>query len=287
MVRFIEWAAGLAVGGLLVGCIDPDTGVGQGSSGGWSSTTGFDDGPVGPLEGAGLDETGVEPPPDRSFFIAERIPMMKQAIVAFGLLASLTCGACNQGGRCEEMSRTLVTDPSEPLLIGGTLTEIRATVGGTRSGPMLWQESESYVRGFPAPGQTEITVTIAGPQSGWELDYEVVDAARNERLTCTDLLETELEIHLQSADGVLDASIVAPVDFDVADTATIVVDLTEEDVGTLQWDPIEEDAELLLWLTYGTLDGPYGSLRLRRVERDDSGQGGVGMTVDLATWVLE
>ncbi|MCX4244408.1 hypothetical protein [Paraliomyxa miuraensis] len=73
MVRFIEWAAVLAVGAVLGGCVDPDTGVGQGSSTGWTGTasSGGGDGLEGSLDGVGVDETGVDPPAERSFFIAE------------------------------------------------------------------------------------------------------------------------------------------------------------------------------------------------------------------------
>ncbi|MCX4244410.1 hypothetical protein [Paraliomyxa miuraensis] len=213
--------------------------------------------------------------------------MMRQLLVVFGLFVSVGVVACNRGGHCEEASRRLVTNPHEPLFIGGTLADVRATVEGTRSGPMQWHENEHHVRGFPRPGPTEITVTIVGPQSGWDLDYEAVNQARNERFICPQYFETELEIHLQSADGVLDASILAPVTFGDPDGVTIVADLSDEDLGALPWDPVDEGAELSLWLTYGSLDGPYGSLRYRRLERDDSGQSGVGMSVDLATWVLE
>lgn len=202
-----------------------------------------------------------------------------------GLLASTLLVACNQPGVCKEVSRTLITRPSSPVLMGGTLADVQATVGGTRSGPLQWLPSQQYVRGFPLPGQTEITVAIAEPTMAWDVRTEVVRPSRHDRITCPHYLESDLEIQLRSDDGVLDARIVAPVDIQAPDSVSIRVDVTDEDLGNLPWDPIEEDASLELVLEYGTLTGTEGSLRYSYQHSDDSGNG-VGFMTDLATWTL-
>jgi hypothetical protein len=206
----------------------------------------------------------------------------------FLLLVPVVLVSCNAPDGCVEASRTAVTDPSTALLIGGTYADALAAVGGMRSGPLQWLENEDHVTGFPPPGQAEITVTILEPDTAWNVDLERgPGVGRYERLFCPDVLEADLEIELQSDDGVLDARILAPTTFQRTSTATIVVDVTDEDLGMLEWSPVVEGASLSLWLSYGTATGDEGSLRLRRSESDDSGQGGVGTTVDLARWTVQ
>lgn len=201
------------------------------------------------------------------------------------LLASLVLLGCREPGGCREVSRTLVTDPGAPVLGHGTFADVQATIGGTRSGPLEWHDAEPYVRGFPPPGTTDITVTIVEPSEVWSVDLERYNVQRNERLYCGDYLETDLEVALRSDDGMLDAHIVAPVDFQTTDTVTLWADITDEDFGMLRFDPLEDDAELYLVLEYGTLTGPEGSLRYSYEESDDSGNG-VGFMTSLATFTL-
>jgi hypothetical protein len=199
------------------------------------------------------------------------------------LLALATLAACEPSG-CEEVSRTLVTDPSAPVLMGETFADLQAAVGGTRSGPLRWYDNNQYVRGFPAAGESKITVTIAEPIAAWDIEVETHNK-RNERLSCSGYLETALQITLRSDDGVLDASIIAPVSTQIAGEVSIWVDVTDEDLGMLPWNPVEDDAELYLVLEYGSLTGPEGSLRYSYEQSDDSGNG-VGFMTELATWTL-
>lgn len=210
---------------------------------------------------------------------------MTSSLGILGLLAATTLAACYESSSCKEISRTLITDPHAPLRNGGSLAELQATVGGTRTGPFQWLESESYVRGFPPPGETKITVTIAEPTFVWDVDYEPFDTQRNERLFCPDFLETELEIELRTDDGVLDTSVVISPWLDDPSSASLWIDVTDDDLGNLPWDPIEPDAELELVLSYGSLTGPEGSLRYSYEESDDAGSG-LGFMTDLATFTL-
>ncbi|MEM9460409.1 MAG: hypothetical protein AAGF11_39925 [Myxococcota bacterium] len=179
----------------------------------------------------------------------------------------------------------MVTDSGEPLLIGGTYGDVLATVVGERSGTLRWRESEQFVRGFPQPGETEIAVEIHEPSMAWDIEIEK-RARRNERLFCNHALETELEIELQTGDGSLDISVVVPVALDSVESATIVVDITEQELGDLRFDPVDADASLRLMLSYRAQTEPEGALLLSTNASDDDGSG-VGMTVDLATWTLE
>lgn len=202
-----------------------------------------------------------------------------------GLLASTLLLACSQPGVCEEVSRTLVTAPSDPVLMGGSFADVQATVRGTRSGPLRWHHTEQYVRGFPPPGQSEITVTITEPTLAWDVRTEAIRTSRYDRVSCPHYLETDLEIQLRSSDGVLDASIVVPVDIQTPDSVSLWVDVTDEDLGNLPWDPVREDARLELELAYGCLSCPEGSLRYSLEESDDAGNG-VGFMDVLASFTL-
>lgn len=208
---------------------------------------------------------------------------MTNPIRLFALLAAGGLAACEPGG-CKELSRTVVTDPHAPLHVG-TLAELRATIGGVRSGPLRWLESERYVKGFPPPGETEITVAIAEPDDVWDLDFEPVNVQRNERLSCPDYAQAELEIELKTVDAVLDARIDTLATFSNTSTVSLWVDVTDEDLGNLPWDPVREDARLELVLEYGSLTGPEGSLRYSFEESDDSGNG-VGFMDVLASFTL-
>jgi hypothetical protein len=203
-----------------------------------------------------------------------------------GLLA-VTLVACHEPARCVEASRTVVTDSNAPLLIGGTYGDALATVVGERAGTLRWLESEPYVSGFPPPGETRITVTIDEPTIAWDVDLERRGGRRNERLaSCLDQLKTELEVELQSDDGMLDTAVVTAVSFQSPEAVTIIADVTDEELGTLEFHPVDEDASLLLMLSYGSLTGPEGALELHSRASDGSGNG-VGMSVDLATWTLQ
>ena len=184
-----------------------------------------------------------------------------------------------------EVSRTMVIDSGDPLFIGGTYGDVLATVMGERSGTLRWLESEQFVRGFPRPGETEITVEIHQPSMAWDIEIEK-RARRNERLFCTHALETELKIELQTGDGSLDTSVVVPVAFDSVDSVTIVADMTEQELGNLRFDPVDADASLRLMLSYRAQTEPEGALMLSTGASDGDGSG-AGMTVDLATWTLE
>jgi len=202
-----------------------------------------------------------------------------------GLLATMIVTACNEPSNCREVSRVLLDDPSDPLSGGGTFANIQAMVSGTRSGPLHWLENEQYARGFPPPGESRITVTIAAPRMAWEVTTKGFNLGRYERLACPYYWETELELELHSDDGVLHTSIVVPVKSQVPDSVTIWLDVTGEDLGNLPWDPIDPDAELELYLSYGTLTGPEGALRYSYEQSDDAGNG-LGFTTDLATFTL-
>jgi hypothetical protein len=209
---------------------------------------------------------------------------MNRIILLLGLL-TISVSACQESG-CVEISRTKVTDPQEPVFIGGTYGEVLATVVGERSGTLKWEPSEQFVRGFPPAGEVGLTVTVHEPSMAWDIEIEK-RARRNERLLCTHLLETELEIELRSDDGVLDLNVVAPVTIDNPDSVQIYTDVTENDLGTLQFDPINEDASLRLRLFYSPhAVSEEGALVLSTSSSDDGGSG-AGMTVELATWTLE
>lgn len=204
-------------------------------------------------------------------------------LALLALLAPAGLAACEAGG-CKEVSRTAVTDPHAPLHVG-TLAELRTTVGGVRSGSLQWLESERYVRGFPPPGHTEITIAIAEPDVVWDLDLEPFDVQRNERLYCSDYVRVELEIELKTADGILDTRVDTLATLGNTSTAGLWVDITDEDLGNLRWDPVREDARLELVLDYGCLTCPEGSLRYSFEESDDSGNG-VGFMDVLASFAL-
>lgn len=205
---------------------------------------------------------------------------LTELVLGLAMVGSAT--ACVEPGGCREASRTAVIDPSAPLHIGGTLADVRATLGGTRSGRLQWLESELYVRGFPPPGQTEITVSIAVPDVAWEVDAEPFDEWPEQRLHCPDHLEVALELELRTDDGVLDASVAALVALESTRAATLRIDLSDEDRGNLPWAPFAEDARLLLVLSYGSRTGPTGALRLHHVEPDGSGE----LMIELARWTL-
>ncbi len=212
------------------------------------------------------------------------MPISQSLILPFVSAGSAMLVACIQDGGCREASRTLITDPSA-LVLMGTFADVRATVAGTRSGTLQWHDSSPHVRGFPPPGSTGISVTIVEPAEAWDVDLERYNVPRNERLACPDFLETDLEIELRSDDGMLDATIVVPVDFMAPDSVVVWADITDEDLGMLRWDPVEEDAQLFLVLEYGTLTGPEGSLRYSFEHSDGFGHG-VGFMTNLATWTL-
>ena len=64
--------------------------------------------------------------------------------------------ACGDADCVEAGSRT-VTDPSMPLLIGGTYGDVLANFVGERSGTAHWLETDASVRGLPPPGETRIS----------------------------------------------------------------------------------------------------------------------------------
>jgi hypothetical protein len=197
------------------------------------------------------------------------------------LVASAALVACNEpSGHCEVVSRIRSTDPSAPLLIGGTLADVQTAVGGTHSGPLRWLESEGVAWGWPPPGETELTVTVQ-PLSAEELDREVVDAGRDERLACTDLLQMELEIELRTADGNIDTTILSTMTLESQDSMWIVHDLTHEDFGALRWGPLDDPAQLLLELVlHDATTAPHGSLKLFRPAEEE-------YFVELATWTQQ
>ncbi|MCX4241017.1 hypothetical protein [Paraliomyxa miuraensis] len=183
-----------------------------------------------------------------------------------------------------------MTDKDEPLVLGVTFGELMTVVVGERSGPLQWEASESYVRGFPPSGETRITVTVYEPSMVQEIDLERAESSRfpwlNERIDCSDWVEADLEIDLRSDDGALDTTLMTGAKFITSTSASIYADLTEEDLGDLIFDPVDPDATLRLQLSYGTADGPLGALVLRSGSSDGEGNG-VGMSVELATWTLE
>lgn len=210
---------------------------------------------------------------------------MNRVCVVLGLL-TVSSAACQESEGCVEVSRTMVADPQDEVHIGGTYGDVLATVVGERTGTLKWKQSEQFVRGFPSPGEVGLTVTVHEPSMAWDIEIEK-RARRNERLLCTHLLETELEIELRSDDGILELDVVAPVTIDSPDSVRVYADVTEQDLGTLQFDPINEDASLRLRLSYD----PYavsedGALILSTNSSDDDGNGN-GMTVELATWTLD
>ena len=217
--------------------------------------------------------------------------MMNEVKVLILGLPVVTLVACSDPAHCVEASRTAVTDPDASILIGGTYGDVLATVVGERAGTLRWLDSEPYVNGFPPPGEAQITVTIHEPDMASDVDLQKRGGgglyARYERLSCPDLLLAELEVELQSDDGVLDAGpLLAEVVFQTPDGVTFYADVTDEDLGMLDFRPVDEDASLLLMLSYGSLTGPEGALELHSGASDGSGNG-VGMSVDLATWTLE
>jgi len=198
--------------------------------------------------------------------------------------------ACGNTGGCFQVDHPPVTDPDAPLVLGVTFGELITVVVGERSGPLQWESSESYVRGFPPPGETRITVTVHEPSMVEEIDLEKEKGSRfpwrNERILCDDWVETDLEVDLRTDDGALDTTIMAGATFDDSSSAVIHADLTEEDLGALTFDPVDPNATLRLRISYGTADGPLGALVLRSGSSDGEGSG-VGMSVELATWTLE
>lgn len=200
-------------------------------------------------------------------------------------LLALTLAGCSEPAQCVETSRAPVTDPAAALSIGGTYADALATVVGERSGTISWLDSDAYVSGFPAPSEASITVTIEEPTETWDVQLAREGGGRNERLACPSALEVELQVELQTADGMLDATVTAPTTFHTPNAVTISVDITDEDLGMLDWSPVDPDASLLLVLSYGAATGPEGSLRLRSGSSDDAE--GVGTSVALATWTLE
>lgn len=216
---------------------------------------------------------------------------MKHALSLLGLLSATTMlAACGADGGCVEIDHPPVTDPDAPLVLGVTFGELMTVVVGERSGPLQWESSESYVRGFPPPGETRITVTVHEPSMVQEIDQEREEASRfpwrNERILCSDWVEADLEVDLRTDDGALDTTIMAGATFRDSSSAVIHADLTEQDLGPLTFDPVDPDATLSLRLSYGSADGPQGALVLQSGSSDGEGSG-VGMSVDLATWTLE
>ncbi len=194
--------------------------------------------------------------------------------------------ACNEPARCEEASRSIVTDPDAPLLVGGTYSDALAAIAGERSGVLQWHDGESHVVGFPAPGESRVTLLMHEPSTAWNVDLQRQGGQRNERLACPDRFEAEIEVEIRSDDGVLDMSVMALATFQTVDTAMIVLDVTGEDLGMLDWSPVEEGASLLLVLSLGP-EGGEGALRLVGPgDEEVDSAGGVGQSVELVTWMM-
>jgi hypothetical protein len=208
-----------------------------------------------------------------------------KSLELLSLLSSfvLPVAACGDA-TCVDVGSRTVTDPSTPLLIGGTYGELLTDFVGERSGTARWRETDASVRGLPPPGETGIIVTIHEPSTATEVDL-MRRGGRGERLYCPDELQAESAVEVRSDDGALDASLLVPIAFQTSHGFTTTVDVTEEDIGAIELGPIDEDARLLLTLSYRAGAAPSGTLRLRTTE-DDSGTG-VGMSVDLLTWTLE
>jgi hypothetical protein len=216
---------------------------------------------------------------------------MKNALLLLGLLAATTSlAACGADGGCFQVDHPTVTDPDAPLILGVTFGELMTVVVGERSGPLQWESSEPYVRGFPPPGEARITVTVHAPSMVEQIDMEQEEASRfpwrNERITCVDWVEAELEIDLRTDDGTLDATLMAGATFRDSSSGSVVADLTDEDLGPLTFDPVDPNATLHLQLSYDSYGTAEGALVLRTGSSDGEGSGS-GMSVELATWVLE
>jgi len=209
---------------------------------------------------------------------------MNRASMLLGSLATLLL-ACNDPARCVEVSRPPVTDPSTALVIGGTYGDALATVVGARSGTVRWNDGQSQVEGFPAPGEAGITVTIHEPSMAEQIDLEREGGA-GERLFCPDSLRAELEVELRSDDGSLDAVVMAEAEFDDPMAATITADVSDRDLGMITFEPADPEASLRLRLTYVSGSTAEGALVL--VSGGATGEGsGEGSSIELATWSLE
>jgi hypothetical protein len=202
------------------------------------------------------------------------------SLLSLFILPVAACGDAT----CVEVGSRTITDPSTPLLIGGTYGELLASFVGERSGTAHWRDAEASVRGLPPPGETGITVTIHEPGTATEVDL-VREGGGYERLYCPDELQTEFAIEVRSDDGALDASLLVPIALQTSHGFLATVDVTEEDLGALELDPIDEDARLFLKLSYGTAAAPSGALRLHIEERASGTD--VGTSVDLLRWTLE
>jgi hypothetical protein len=219
---------------------------------------------------------------------------MKHALPLFGLLAAIVpLAACGDAGECIQIDRPPVTDPEAPLILGVTFGELMTVVVGERSGPLQWASSEPYVHGFPAPGETRITVTVHEPRMVEEIDLQKRGGSRfpgrNERLYCAGWVEAVLELDLQTDDGALDTTVTANATFHDPDSAVVVADLTTQRLGAVSFDPVDPTATLHLQLSYRASDSngsAEGTLVLRSGSSDGGGSG-VGMAVELATWALD
>lgn len=212
---------------------------------------------------------------------------MKHVSPLIGLLA-MTVVACEAAGPCVQIDHAPVTDKDAPLVIGVTFGEMTTVVVGERSGPLRWESSEPYVRGFPPPGETRLTVTVHEPSTAQEIDLEREDGSRfpwrNERIVCSDRVDADLELDLRTDDGVLDTTIVAGASFDEFGSATMTGDLN--DLDALGLEPVDPNATLHVRLSYDSDRSAEGALVFRSGSANGDGNG-VGMSVELATWTLE
>ncbi|MCX4239391.1 hypothetical protein [Paraliomyxa miuraensis] len=214
---------------------------------------------------------------------------MSASPTIIGLLtATAVLVGCESKGGCFQVDHPPVTDEDAPLVIGVTFGEMVATVVGERSGPLRWEPSEPYIRGLPPPGQTRITVTVHEPTMAQEIDLErVVDSRlpwRNDRVVCSDWVETDLELALRTDDGALDTTIVAGALFDEFGSTTMTGEL--DDLAALGVEPVDPNATLYVRLSHDADRPAEGTLVLRSGSSDGNGNGG-GMSVELATWTLE
>ena len=188
---------------------------------------------------------------------------MRHALILPISLAVVT-PACDDSPVCVEASRTELSEPDDVVLEVSTFEEVLTSVVGERSGPLRWQPSEPYLRGFPSPGDARISVTIYQPKSAESVEVERTDSdrlpGRRERVLCSGWLETELEVELKTSDGALDAFVRVPAVFREPGRLTTELDVTEVDLGGLSFDPVDPDASLRLRLDYGFTHDPNGSL---------------------------
>jgi hypothetical protein len=124
-------------------------------------------------------------------------------------------GTANEGGRCDERVSDLTLEQNSPL--GVSAADLVAWVAGTHRETLLWQDSSGTFG--PEHGRSEVTIeieplgahfitrSVAQSGDGREEGGVLIDIAFAEE-PCPDAIQLDVRLHISTAGGALDETLV-------------------------------------------------------------------------------